>query len=125
MSFVPVPAAVLNQWVRILGAIEKKINRQSFETWLKPTKFSHIEGRVLHVRIPSEEFQHIGEKYADHIGEAIDALGLELDQVVFMVPPQEQVRLLVTEHTQARLFGLIGEPHVNVLELNLSLDHKS
>jgi chromosomal replication initiator protein len=93
MSFVPVPAAVLNQWVRILGAIEKKINRQSFETWLKPTKFSHIEGRVLHVRIPSEEFQHIGEKYADHIGEAIDALGLELDQVVFMVPPQEQVRL--------------------------------
>ncbi|MFP5231588.1 MAG: chromosomal replication initiator protein DnaA [Acidobacteriota bacterium] len=89
MSYLPVPAAVLNQWVRILGALEKKINRQSFETWLKPTRFSHVNGRVLHVRIPSEEFQHIGDRYGDLISEAIDNLGLEIDQVVFQVPPQE------------------------------------
>jgi chromosomal replication initiator protein len=89
MSFVPVPAAVLNQWVRILGALEKKINRQSFETWLKPTRFSHIDGRILHVRIPSEEFEHVNTKYSDLIFEAIEQLGLELDQVVFDVPPPE------------------------------------
>jgi K+-transporting ATPase ATPase C chain len=29
---------------------------------------------------------------------------------------------LITEHTQPRLFGLLGEPRVNVLELNLGLD---
>src|SRR6201985_1350194 len=89
MSFEPGPANVLNQWVRILGALEKKINRQSFETWLKPTRFSHISGRTLHVRIPSEEFQHIGDRYGDLIGEAIDNLGLETDRVVFQFPPQE------------------------------------
>jgi chromosomal replication initiator protein len=93
MSFVPVPAAVLNQWVRILGALEKKINRQSYETWLKPTRFSHINGRTLHVRIPSEEFQHIGDRYGDLIAEAIDNLGLEIDEVAFTVPPQEAVRV--------------------------------
>jgi chromosomal replication initiator protein len=92
MSFVPVPAAVLNQWVRILGALEKKINRQSFETWLKPTRFSHVAERTLYVRIPSEEFQHVEERYSDLIGEAIDNLGLELDNVVFQVPPQEARR---------------------------------
>jgi chromosomal replication initiator protein len=97
MSFVPVPAAVLNQWVRILAALEKKINRQSFETWLKPTRFSHVTGRTLHVRIPSEEFQHIGERYADLIGEAIDTLGLDLDEVVFQVPPQEPAAARVRE----------------------------
>ena len=89
MSFEPVPATVLNQWVRILGALEKKINRQSFETWLKPTRFSHINGRTLHVRIPSTAFQHVGDRYGDHIYEAIETLGLELDEVLFEVPPQE------------------------------------
>ncbi|WP_263380801.1 chromosomal replication initiator protein DnaA [Granulicella paludicola] len=89
MSFVPVPATVLNPWVRILGALEKKINRQSYETWLKPTRFSHVDGKTLHVRIPTEEFSHIGEMYGDHIAEAMDNLGLELEQVTFDVPPPE------------------------------------
>ena len=62
MSFVTTPSAVLNPWVRILGALEKKVNRQSFDTWLKPTRFSHVKERMLFVRIPTPEFQHIAER---------------------------------------------------------------
>ena len=35
---------------------------------------------------------------------------------------QELLRALVAKHTEARQFGIFGEPRVNVLELNLDLD---
>lgn len=35
---------------------------------------------------------------------------------------EDRLRLLVEEHTEARLMGVIGEPRVNVLLLNIALD---
>jgi chromosomal replication initiator protein len=69
MSVSSAATAAVNPWVRILDALEKKINRQSYDTWLKPTRFSHSEGGILFVKVPTPEFQHIGEKYADLIDE--------------------------------------------------------
>jgi len=97
MAFAISPAAALNPWIHILAALEKKVIRQSFETWLKPTRYSHVAGRTLYVRVPSPEFQHIGDKYGDLIQEAIDLQSLELDDVSFVtaeedpsIPPQRK-----------------------------------
>jgi len=77
-------AIIPNPWVRILDALEKKVNRHSYDTWLKPTRYSHASNGVLFVRVPTVEFRTVGDKYADLIQEAIDNLGLEYRDVKFV-----------------------------------------
>jgi chromosomal replication initiator protein len=96
MAFAISPATtVLNPWLQILAALEKKVIRQSFETWFKPTRYSHAAGRTLYVRVPAPQFQNLGEKYGDLIQEAIEQQALEFDDVCFVtaeedpsIPPQ-------------------------------------
>ena len=77
-------AIIPNPWARILDALEKKVNRHSYDTWLKPTRYSHASNGILFVRVPTAEFRHVGDKYGDLIQEAVDNLGLGYDDVKFV-----------------------------------------
>jgi len=82
-------AAPTNPWMRILEALEKKVNRHSYDTWLKPTRYSHTNGGIVFVRVPTNEFCHVGDKYADLIQEAMDDLQLGLTDVKFVAPDDD------------------------------------
>ena len=88
-------AIVPNPWVRILDALEKKINRHSYDTWLKPTRYSHASNKILFVRIPTAEFRHVGDKYADLIQEALDNLGLGYEDVKFVTAEDDPSNTLI------------------------------
>ena len=98
--------ATVNPWMEILGALEKKINRHSYDTWLKPTRYSHVEHKKIFVRVPSSEFRHIGEKYADLIQEAIEALGLAVDDVEFIAPEEQNGHSVAAQGQRIHAGGL-------------------
>src|SRR5262249_31951254 len=81
--------ATVNPWLRILGALEKKITRHSYHTWLKPTRFSHINGNIIFVRVPNAEFRQLGEKFGDLIQEAMDTLAPEYQDVKFITAEED------------------------------------
>jgi chromosomal replication initiator protein len=89
MAFAVSPATAINPWMQILAALEMKVIRQSFETWFKPSRYSHVVNRTLYVRVPSTQFQNLGDKYGDLIQEAIEQQGLELDDVCFVTAEED------------------------------------
>ena len=87
-----------NPWLQILNALEKKVNRHSYDMWFKPTRFSHDADRKLFVAVPSQEFCLIGERYNDLILEAIENLGLEYEDVEFVTTQPEPEPAQVVRH---------------------------
>jgi chromosomal replication initiator protein len=76
----------MNAWQEILGYIKTKVNTQSYQTWLRPTRFSHVDQEELVVRVPNREFQDwIQEHYSSLINEALAQLPLHLSKVQYVV----------------------------------------
>ena len=86
---VPTPTLSPNPWLRILDALEKKINRHSYDTWLKPTRYSHSSNGIMYVRVPTADFRHVQDKYADLIQEALDNLNMDYQDVQFVTPEDD------------------------------------
>ena len=76
----------MNAWQEILGYLKTKVNTQSYQTWLRPTRFSHLNQEELVVRVPNREFQDwIQEHYTSLINEALSQLPLHVRKVQYVV----------------------------------------
>ena len=89
MSFAISPASALNPWLQILAALEKKVIRQSFETWLKPTRISHANGCFFFVCVPLFVFLFFGVLFCVLFLVVFVSQSLEFDDVQFVTAEED------------------------------------
>jgi len=118
---VPTPTLSPNPWLRILDALEKKINRHSYDTWLKPTRYSHSSNGIMYIRVPTVEFRHVGDKYADLIQEALDNLNMDYRDVEFVTPEDDPAATPV-RHDGGLSAPQVPQPAVHVAQSRFDWD---
>jgi len=83
----------MNAWQEILGYLKSKVNPQSYQTWLRPTRLSHTSPEGMVVRVPNREFQDwIQEHYSSMINEAFSHLRMEPVKVQFVLEEEAENR---------------------------------
>lgn len=72
----------MNAWQEVLNYLKTKVNPQSYQTWLKPTRYSHSEAETLVIRVPNQEFQEwIQDHYNSIIQDALEKLRLGFSRI--------------------------------------------
>ena len=82
-----------------------------------------VEGAAVDPAVPADAVTASGSGLDPNISPAYAELQIARVAKIRGVSP-DAVRQLVTSHTEGRTLGFLGEPRVNVVELNIALDQK-
>ena len=80
-------------WDNILHAVEKRLNRQSFETWIRPIHFDGCDEaeHKLHLRAPNQVVKDwVSTNYSDVLDASLEELDLASYQVDWTVEDEPQ-----------------------------------
>lgn len=80
-------------WSDILHAVEKRLNRQSFETWFRPIRFEGCDNseQVLHLRAPNQVVKDwVSSNYSEVLDESLEELNLSEYHVDWLVQDDDQ-----------------------------------
>ena len=83
----------MNAWQEVLTYLKTKVNTQSYQTWLRPTRLSRVENDSLVVQVPNREFQDwIQEHYGRLVQNALDELDLGYRRVSYVIEEGQEKR---------------------------------
>src|SRR5947199_3400716 len=84
----------MNAWQKVLSYLKPKVNTQSYQTWLRPTRFSHVASDTLYVQVPNREFEEwLQENYGGLVAEAMEKLQLDFHSVSYVFEEKGQAKV--------------------------------
>ena len=99
-------------WNNILHAVEKRLNRQSFETWIRPIHFDGYDEteHKLHLRAPNQVVKDwVSTNYSDVFSASLEELNLASYEVDWTVQESESSKAFGGEEVKDN-FGLNTNP---------------
>src|ERR1041384_7575925 len=91
----PMSTTVENRiWNDILLAVEKRLNRQSFDTWIRPIHFEGFDktSHVLHLRAPNHVVKDwVSSNYSDVIDASLSELNLSEYQLDWPIEEDSKI----------------------------------
>ncbi len=80
----------MNAWEQIVRQLQHIVTAESYQNWLAPSRFSHIEGRSLFVSVPSPNAkQWLETEYQGRILDTARQLAMDFQSVVFLAGETE------------------------------------
>jgi len=75
-----------NIWLKTLSLLEHLINKHSFNTWLRPTKFHFYDGKVLKIEVPNKFFKSwLLENYHNLILENLRSITNNMTEIEYII----------------------------------------
>ncbi|HVZ80068.1 MAG TPA: chromosomal replication initiator protein DnaA [bacterium] len=102
-------------WDRCLENLKKDLNRQSFETWFKPTKGTVSEEKTLKVIVPNEFFRDwIRDHYQPQIRKALETLHPVQLEIQFEIEPTSPSKTLAEPVAPSAQLEIIEKPRLSM-----------
>lgn len=119
--FAPRPSAAEHQPMDAGGSNEARTNPELRERLAKARAAVAARDGVPPEQVPADLLTQSSGGFDPHISPVGAALQVARVAAARGLPPQA-VQAVVAQHTESPTWGLLGQPRVNVLALNLALD---
>jgi len=104
----------VNPWQKILQALQKKVDSQSFETWFEPTVFIGQEKDHLYIKVPNSYFKDwLSFHYSGLIGECAQAVMGKVVDIKYIFDDSTFSFMRRSPDERKALHGALLNPNLN------------
>ena len=103
-----------NPWLKIVGALRKQIDKNSYETWFEPAVFIGQEGNSLYVKVPNSYFKDwLSFHYSSLISSCSQNLFDRIYDVRYIIDEDTTSFKRGSPHERKSKYGMLLNPNLN------------